>query len=245
MAHKKDYIGYNIGCLTVVEEIEQIGNNRRFLCNCSVCGGTHMRLLSNLKTHGTCGHKFEQPSYKRIYNTWRSMKKRCYLKSNANYKHYGERGITVCDEWLDPDEFYKWCMNNGYQDTFTIDRIDVNGNYEPTNCRWVDMKTQQNNKRNNKKITYNNITKTMSEWAKYFNIDYTLLKSRLLNGWTFEKAISTKNRSIGKFTINGETNTARYFAKKYNVPTITVYDRLKRGSNIEEALGICKLTNVY
>lgn len=75
--------------------------------------------------------------------------------------------------------------------------------------------------------------------------DYTLLKSRLLNGWTFEKAISTKNRSIGKFTINGETNTARYFAKKYNVPTITVYDRLKRGLNIEEALGICKLTNVY
>lgn len=167
------------------------------------------------------------------------MKKRCYLKSNHNYKHYGARGIIVCREWLNnPQSFYKWSMEHGYQDNLTIDRIDVNGNYEPSNCRWIDQKTQQNNKRNNKSITYNGVTKTMSEWAKYLNLDYTLLKSRLLAGWTFEKAISTKNRSIGKFTINGETNTARYFAKKYNVPVITVYDRLKRGLSIERALNI-------
>lgn len=168
------------------------------------------------------------------------MKKRCYLKTSNNYKHYGKRGITICEKWLNPDNFYKWSISNGYKDTLTIDRIDVNGNYEPSNCRWADQKTQQNNKRNNKLITYNNITKTMSEWAKYFNIDYTLLKSRLLNGWSFEKAISTNNRSIGKFTIDGETNTARFFAKKYNVPVITVYDRLKRGLSIKGALGLCK-----
>lgn len=238
MRHKKDYIGYSIGCLTVIEEVEKKGSARRFLCKCSFCGGTHIRCLDNLKKHGTCQHKFEQPGYKRIHDTWRGMKKRCYLKSNQNYKHYGERGIIVCDEWLNIDNFYKWSIENGYQDNFTIDRIDVNGNYEPSNCRWVDMKTQQNNKRSNKMITYNGVTKTMSEWAEYFNIDYTLLKSRLLNNWSFEKAISTKNRSIGKFVIDGETNTASYFAKKYNIPVVTVYDRLKRGLSIEEALEI-------
>lgn len=239
MTRKKDYTGYTVGCLTVIKEVEPIGNNRRFLCKCSTCGGEHIRLLDNLKNHGTCGHTFEQPHYKRIYNAWRSMKKRCYLKTNHNYKHYGERGIKVCDEWLnDPQAFYNWSMNNGYKDNLTIDRIDVNGNYEPNNCRWVDIKTQANNKRNNKSITYNGMTKTMSEWASYLNLDYGLLKSRILNGWTFEKAISIKNRSIGKFTVNGETNTARYFAKKYNVPVITVYNRLKRGLSIEESLNI-------
>lgn len=238
MTRKKDYIGYHIGCLTVIKEVEPINKCRRFLCKCSTCGGEHVRCLDNLKKHGTCGHKFEQPSYKRIYDTWRSMKKRCYLKSSHNYKNYGARGIKVCDEWLDPDTFYKWSMENGYDDNLTLDRIDVNGNYESSNCRWVDVKTQQNNKRNNKYIIYNGVTKTMSEWAKYFDIDYTLLKSRLLSGWSFEKAIVTNNRSLGKFTVDGETNTARYFAKKYNVPVVTVYSRLKKGLNIKESLGI-------
>lgn len=238
MKRKQDYIGYSIGCLTVIDEVDKKGTERCFLCKCSVCGGTHIKRLSNIKKHGTCCHKFEQPNYKTIYNIWRSMKKRCYLKSNASYKHYGARGIKVCDEWLNPDTFYKWAINNGYDKGLTIDRIDSNGNYEPNNCRWTDWVTQENNRRNNKYITYKGETKTMSEWAKYLNIDYHLIKSRLINGWTFEKAILTPNKSIGKFTINGETNTARYFAKKYNIPEVTVYARLKRGLSIKEALNI-------
>lgn len=154
MRHKKNYIGYSIGCLTVVDEVDKKGTERCFLCKCSICGGLHIRRMSNLKTRGTCGHKFEQPSYKRIYDTWRAMKKRCYLKSNSNYKHYGGRGIAVCDDWLNPDEFYKWSMANGYADNLTIDRIDVNGNYEPSNCRWVDSSTNNYNKRNNILVLY-------------------------------------------------------------------------------------------
>lgn len=238
MTHKKDYIGYSIGCLTVIEEISKKGEARCFLCKCSICGGVHKRHLDNLKRHGTCGHKFEQPSYKQIYSAWRSMKKRCYLQTAPNYKHYGARGIIVCQDWLDPDNFYKWAMDNGYQEGLSIDRINVDGNYEPNNCRWVDMKVQQNNKRNNKLITYDNKTMTMHEWSDYLNIDYVLLKSRLLNGWSFERAISTKNRSIGKFTIDDETGSASYFAKKYGVPAVTVYSRLKRGLSIKEALSI-------
>ena len=239
MRHKKDYIGYSIGCLTVIEELEPKGTERCFLCKCSVCGGTHIRRMSNIKKHGTCGHTFEQPNYKRIYEAWRAMKKRCYLKSNHNYKWYGQRGIKICDEWKDnPQAFYNWSIDNGYGDNLTIDRIDVNKDYEPSNCRWVDQRTQQNNKRNNKVISYNGMPKTMAEWARYLNLDYALLKSRLLNGMTFERAIHKSKPKVIKYTINGETNTARYFAIKYDIPYITVYSRLKRGLSIEEALNI-------
>lgn len=238
MKCKKDYIGYSIGCLTVIDEVVKKGTERCFLCKCSKCGGTHIRRLSNIKKHGTCGHKFEQLNYNNIYNAWRAMKKRCYLKSNHNYKNYGARGIKVCDEWMNPDTFYNWAIHNGYSKGLSLDRIDVNGNYEPNNCRWVDMKIQQNNRRNNKYITYKGETKTMSEWADKLHLDYTLLKSRLINGWSFDKAISAPKRTTINVTINGETNTLGYFAKKYNIPYITVYSRLKRGLNIEEALNI-------
>lgn len=89
--------------------------------------------------HGMCGT--------RIYNIWRDMRHRCMCPSLRNYKHYGGRGISVCDEWQDFMAFYKWAMENGYSDSLTIDRIDVNGNYTPENCRWVDASTQRANKR--------------------------------------------------------------------------------------------------
>lgn len=83
------------------------------------------------------------------------MRHRCANSNDASYKYYGGRGITVCEEWGDYERFRNWALANGYdpnapQGECTIDRIDVNGNYEPSNCRWVDMKTQNANKRNTK-----------------------------------------------------------------------------------------------
>ena len=96
----------------------------------------------NRRTHGMCGT--------RIHRIWKAMRNRCNNPNTPDYKYWGARGIKVCDEWNDFQKFYDWAMTNGYSDTLTIDRINVNGNYEPTNCRWITNAEQQRNKRNNK-----------------------------------------------------------------------------------------------
>lgn len=94
----------------------------------------------------------------RLYHIYYAMKNRCYNKDNNRYQYYGERGIVVCDEWLnDFQTFYNWAINNNYRDDLTIDRIDINGNYEPTNCRWVDIATQNRNTRQNRYIKVKHI----------------------------------------------------------------------------------------
>ena len=93
--------------------------------------------------------------YPRLYNTYIGMKMRCLNPNNTHYNSYGGRGITICDEWLNSfNSFKEWAFENGYEENLTIDRINVNGNYEPNNCRWTDMKTQANNKTNNKYLEY-------------------------------------------------------------------------------------------
>ena len=95
----------------------------------------------------------------RLYNIWHSMKQRCNYRLSKDYQRYGGRGITICDEWEnDFMSFYNWAMRNGYNSNLTLDRIDVNGNYDPSNCRWVSIKEQNNNRRSCKQITYNGET---------------------------------------------------------------------------------------
>ena len=101
----------------------------------------------------------------RLHTIWRDMRVRCSNHNATGYDNYGGRGIKVCTEWQDFPPFYEWAMANGYNDTLTLDRIEVDGNYEPSNCRWVDMKTQQNNRSNNRRIEFNGIKKTVAEWT--------------------------------------------------------------------------------
>ena len=112
----------------------------------------------------------------RIYKIYHRMVYRCRKdKTSEAYKYYREKNITVCDEWLGESgfiNFYNWSMENGYSDELTIDRIDSNGNYEPSNCRWVDYTVQANNTSRNRIITYAGKTQTMAEWARELNIPY-------------------------------------------------------------------------
>ena len=141
-----------------------------------------------IKTHTT--HHFTQT---RLYDIWRSMKKRCYLKTHMHYSSYGARGIKICEEWKnDFISFYNWAMENGYRDDLTIDRIDVNGNYEPNNCRWATIKQQQNNKRNNIFLTYEGKTKSIYEWSNITGIKYCTIWWRYRHNWNINKILERK-----------------------------------------------------
>lgn len=130
----------------------------------------------------------------RLYRIWSGMIQRCINVNLLEYKNYGERGIKVCKEWRESFQSFKeWAINNGYNDNLTIDRIDVNGNYEPSNCRWFTWKEQANNKRTNRFVIYKNKKYTVSQLADKFNIPYDKLYSRLFiyPFWDVERAVST------------------------------------------------------
>jgi hypothetical protein len=157
-------------------------------------------------------------SYTRVYKTWQGIRSRCKYKSDKHYKHYGGKGIRVCDEWQDFEVFYQWALLSGYSDSLTIDRIDVNGNYEPSNCRWIDRKAQANNRTNNRIITYRNESHTLSEWSEILDINYSTLSARLNKyHWSVELAFSTKSLPRG---WNLQDGKARSVYSKRDTPCL-------------------------
>lgn len=134
---------------------------------------------------------YENGKRTRLGRIWNNMKKRCYNERHESYKYYGAKGVIVCDEWLhDFDAFKSWAMAHGYQDDLTIDRIDINGNYSPDNCRWVSPKGQARNRSSNHLITYNGITLSITEWAERLNMNIKTLTRRLNFGWSIEQALT-------------------------------------------------------
>lgn len=132
------------------------------------------------RTHGQSGT--------RLYNIYQHMIERCYKDSTRGYKNYGGRGICVCDEWRNGfSAFYEWAIKSGYKDNLTIDRIDVNGDYSPENCRWSTKKTQANNKRNNVRIEYNGKSVTLSELSEIVGVGIGTIWWRYHHGRTFEE----------------------------------------------------------
>lgn len=131
----------------------------------------------------------------RLYRIWLQMKNRCFNIRTNRYKDYGGRGITICDEWKnDFTKFYDWSILNGYQKNLTIDRINNDGNYEPSNCRWVTVKIQNRNSRSNHLITFDNETHTLIEWCEIKGLTKAALQNRLRYGWSIEKSLTTPVR---------------------------------------------------
>ena len=174
-----------------------------YLCRCD-CGRTTIVAGTLLKRGSvkSCGclrkeeqckssnkHKIHGMRSSRLYRIYQSMKGRCYYPCVKGYERYGGRGISICEEWYqDFLSFYKWSLENGYNDTLSIDRINIDGNYEPSNCRWVSPKVQGRNTRTNHRITYKGETHCLIEWAEILKINYGTLKNRIRRGWSTERA---------------------------------------------------------
>lgn len=134
--------------------------------------------------------KVVRPGDERLYGIWSGMKDRCFNANNTNYHRYGGRGITVCEEWKkDFVPFRDWAWANGYNDSLSIDRVNNDGNYEPTNCRWATREVQANNTSTNHYITINVTTKTIAEWSKITGVPERTIWARLNNGWSEEDAL--------------------------------------------------------
>ncbi len=150
-------------------------------CGCFNVEGTVARCLSHGHANGGNGT--------RTYNCWRNMKARCTNPKNHKWADYGGRGITVCAAWGTFDGFLAdmgECPPN-----HSIDRIDVNGNYTPDNCRWADPTQQANNQRGNTRLTLRGVTKTVSEWAREIGTNPTTILQRInRSGWSVEKALT-------------------------------------------------------
>lgn len=128
--------------------------------------------------------------HSRLNNIWNGMRSRCRNANHKDYKYYGGRGIKVCEEWNNYINFRDWSLANGYDDCLTIDRIDVNKDYSPSNCRWVDRMTQMNNFSKNIVVDFNNESHTISDWSKILNIPYGVLYYRIKHNWKLEKAFN-------------------------------------------------------
>lgn len=198
----KDIIGQKFGRLIALYKLRNYHRRGSYwLCVCD-CGNFKEVYLGSLTSGATtscgCYHKEIAKNvnlkhgkrHTRLHKIWRDMKQRCYNKYNTSYKDYGERGITVCDEWLtDFINFYIWAMANGYNDKLSIDRIDVNGNYEPNNCRWATAKQQARNRRSNINYTINGETHCIKEWCEILNLNYKTVSTRLSRNWLIAKAL--------------------------------------------------------
>lgn len=173
--------------LEIIKEVDKKYNKRRFLCRNIKNNQENEVMLCHLTTNQSKGVDMssDNPNRKhgmkgtRQYNIWQGMKSRCLReKGQQNYKYYGGRGIKVCDRWNKFENFWE-DMNSNYADNLTIDRIDVNGDYELSNCRWVPFKDQPYNKRSTRTLTINGITKPLYIWARENNIRIKTLYSRV------------------------------------------------------------------
>lgn len=196
-----DLSGKKFGRLTVLEKAPSKNKRTMWKCKCDCgkikdigavelikgssksCGCYNLEKLSERATHNM--------SKTRLYKIWSCMKYRCNSDNYPESKFYKKKGIKLYKPWNDFNNFYEWAKDK-YFDGSSIDRIDVNGNYEPSNCRFVDNFVQANNKRNNIFLEFNGEKKTLSEWSKKTGINYFCLRSRYLKGWSVERMLTEK-----------------------------------------------------
>lgn len=206
-----DLTGKRFGRLQVLMRSGSKNGSAMWLCRCDCgktkvicgvelrsgetksCGCLHREIASQTMTKHNGSHK------ERLYRVWAAMLSRTRNPNATNYKYYGGRGIKVCEEWNDYEVFRDWALQNGYNPSAqygecTLDRINVDGNYCPTNCRWVNMSSQNNNQRSNKTIVYNNESHNLKQWSDILGINYSTFKKYIKSGRTIEDIINAPTK---------------------------------------------------
>lgn len=254
--YKIDMVGKVFGRLTVLEYSHSTEYGAFWKCKCE-CGKEHttsgvMLRIGNVQSCGCYGKEVANVAAKKHgeaskktpeYRVWCGMRSRCMNKDNENYPDYGGRGITICPEW---EDFSSFLADMGRRPSLkhTIDRIDVDGNYERGNCRWATWQEQAQNKRNNVWITYDGKTLCVREWERQLGFSVGGIQRRLLNGWSDEESMTTPTdkrkskfyRGNGTITFNGETLHVSEWSERYGVLKETIKARLRRGWPIDEML---------
>lgn len=211
-------IGYKFGKLTVIAQSNNTKTGKRkWICMCE-CGklkekpvvgydlksGKVQSCGCNYKISNKHRNKRHGDTNTRLYHIWCGMKARCNNKNNIEYMNYGGRGITYATEWKEYENFRDWALLNGYENNLTLDRVDVNGDYCPDNCRWATMKQQQNNKRNTIYLEVNGAKLSVTEWAEKTGIAASTLTWRLKHEWNENEmflpvSLNNKNIRSGKY----------------------------------------------
>lgn len=225
MKKQKSLVGNRYGKLIVIDDLGHYNNSIHFwsLVRCD-CGNEFPTMDSFLRT----GRKYQcrecarkkhishNMTGKRLYRVYAGMKRRCYSPTDDAYKHYGGRGIKICQEWLEnPSSFFEWAYEHGYKEDAaygecTIDRIDVNGDYCPENCRWADEVTQGNNKQNTYYVQYKGKQTPLKEVAKDVGIKYNTLYNRLSKGYSIDEAINLEVNGDEMHSKMGKGAIKRY-----------------------------------
>ena len=210
-------------CGNIVEvEKYNLGNGNTTQCN--QCAKKSRGL--NRRTHGhSCCTDASKLSHKAYY-TWQAMKRRCCNPKDKRYDKYGGRGITVCDEWINSYENFLRDVGLPPSKDHSIDRIDVNGNYEPNNVRWATQIEQANNKTNTHFITAFGKTQTLAQWSKELNIQRETIRNRIKKGYTPEMSL-TKGKIVNRIYVNpyGRFNSLAEAGKSVGLKTTATHSR--------------------
>ena len=187
--------------------------------------------------------------HKRLWHIWNGIKKRCLRNTEPRYKDYGGRGIIIDPDWLNFDNFAGWALSHGYTDELTIERIDVDGNYCPENCKWITRQEQRLNTRNNIRVYYDGKMWVLSELCKAKGVSYDLVHDRVRDkGWDIKAAIETPPRKSGfpercrkaglkPSVVNDRLRLGWSEADAFNTPDSGLHVRIL---NPQKAHGICE-----
>jgi AraC-like DNA-binding protein len=232
--------------LTALYPIKTDTGVNKWVCRC-ICGNEHSVQTNKLITGQvkSCGCLFKEKIKKGMgkthgmgstaeYGAWSKMKHRCYNKNTHNYNNYGGRGIIVCDRWLNSFENFLEDMGTRPANKHSIDRIDVNGNYELSNCRWATPTEQANNTTKNVYINYKGERLTLSQWSKVLNISPSTISQRIKSKLPLHLILSPKN--LITIEHNGSTMTIKEWSEELGIPIWLITQRMRIGMSVDKIL---------